>query len=269
MSAGPIHVVADGAGDPPVLISAGLGDAWFTWDRVAALLAPTHLVVRFDRPGLGDSPLHEDLPTLTGEAERIHRLATALGLRRPVLVAHSAAGLHAEAYARLYPDGLSALVLVDPSAEPPWRPMPRLPRGVLPSLHTLAELTDPAARAVGPAVWTRVMRYLTPVLPDDTAAAARVYGSGSVAAAAFGEWFAHGGMVRDLVDLRRTTAPPVTPVTVVTALGDLRTPQLKARWRRAHARLAASFPDGRQTVLRDSGHLVHLDAPEAIRAAVG
>ena len=112
------------------------------------------------------------------------------------------------------------------------------------------------------------MRYLTPVLPDDTAAAARVYGSGSVAAAAFAEWFAHGGMVRDLVDLRTSTPTPRVPVVVLTALGDLRTSRGRARWRRAHARLAASFHDGRQEVLRDSGHLVHLDDPAAIAAGV-
>jgi pimeloyl-ACP methyl ester carboxylesterase len=268
MSDQPVHVVADGAGDPPVLVSAGLGDAWFTWDRVAALLASRHLVVRFDRPGLGESPLRAALPTLRGEAERIHRLVTALGLRRPVVVAHSAAGLHAEAYARLHPDGPSALVLVDPSAEPPWRPIPRLPGAVVPSLRTLAEVADPAARVAGPAVWARIVRHLSPVRPDDTAAAARVYGSGAVAAAAFGEWFAHGGMVRDLVDLRASTSPPRVPVVVLTALGDLRTARARARWRRAHARLASAFPHGRQEVIRDSGHLVHLDRPEAIAAAV-
>lgn len=269
MSDEPIHVVADGAGEPSVLVCAGLGDAWFTWDAVTALLAPDHLVVRFDRPGLGDSPARATLPTLRGEAERMRRLVTALDLRRPVVVAHSAAGLHAEAYARLFPDGLSALVLVDPSAEPPWRPIPRLPGAVVPSLKTIAEVVDPAARLLGPAVWARVLRYLTPVLPDDTGAAARVYGSGAVAAAAFAEWFAHGGMVRDLVDLRAATAPPRIPVVVLTALGDLRGSRSKARWRRAHARLAASFPDGRQEVLRDSGHLVHLDDPASIAAAVG
>lgn len=61
----PHHVVVEGNG-PPVLLSAGLGMAWFDWDEVAALLAPHRTVVRFDRPGHGLSGPAVAPPTASG-----------------------------------------------------------------------------------------------------------------------------------------------------------------------------------------------------------
>ena len=76
--------------------------------------------------------------------------------------------------------------------------------------------------------------------------------------------------MRDLTDLRTTPPPPPVPVpgSGRPARGDLHSSAGKARWRRAGARLAASFPHGRLHLLRDCGHMIHLDAPAAITAAV-
>ncbi|MFI1176584.1 alpha/beta fold hydrolase [Streptomyces melanogenes] len=117
----PHHVVVEGSG-PPVLLSAGLGMAWFDWDEVAALLAPHRTVVRFDRPGHGLSGPAAAPPTASGEAHRIAAVLDAVGVSGPVtVVGHSIAGFHAEAYARLHPSRTAALVLVDSSVEPEAR----------------------------------------------------------------------------------------------------------------------------------------------------
>uniref|UniRef100_UPI002FCC3E47 alpha/beta fold hydrolase n=1 Tax=Streptomyces sp. MT206 TaxID=3031407 RepID=UPI002FCC3E47 len=137
----PLHVVVEGEG-PPVVLSAGLAMAWFDWDPVAALLAARgRTVVRFDRPGHGLSGPAPGPAGAAGEARRIAGLLDALGLPGPVtVVGHSIAGLHAEAFARLYPGRTAALVLVDSSVE-------EAPTAVLPAAARTA-----AARALGRAV---------------------------------------------------------------------------------------------------------------------
>ena len=122
------HVVVEpGPGAaPPVVLSAGLGGAWYDWDRVVPLIAGLAPVLRFDRPGLGWSEPSAVPPTLAGEAERIRALLTAPGVLAPdappagraVVVGHSLAGFHIEAFARLYPELVAGVVLVDGSAEP-------------------------------------------------------------------------------------------------------------------------------------------------------
>ena len=105
------HVVVEPgpAAVTPVLLSAGLGGAWYDWDRVVPLLAGLAPVLRFDRPGLGWSEPAAVPPTLAGEAERIRALLTTPGVLGPdappagraVLVGHSLAGFHVEAFAPL------------------------------------------------------------------------------------------------------------------------------------------------------------------------
>ena len=134
----PLHVVVDGQGEPAVLLLAGLGEPWFDWDPTVPLLAGRHRVVRYDRPGLGASPARRTYPTLAEEADRIAAVIDRYGLDRPVVVAHSAAALPAEACARRHPGGLSGLVLVDP-------------KQVEAMLHASAaslEAPEPAARQV-------------------------------------------------------------------------------------------------------------------------
>ncbi|MFC7744413.1 alpha/beta fold hydrolase [Nocardiopsis composta] len=72
------------------------------------LLQDRYRVVRFDRRNLR--------PTLRSEAMRLAGLAEAAG-GPVVVVAHSVAALHAEAFARLRPELVCGLVLVDPSCE--------------------------------------------------------------------------------------------------------------------------------------------------------
>ncbi|HEY0698425.1 MAG TPA: alpha/beta fold hydrolase [Micromonospora sp.] len=308
---GPEHLVSDGAGEPPVLVCPGMADTVLTWPAVVDLLAGRHRVVRFDRPGLGHSAPLGRLPTLAGEADRIAAVIGRSRLRRPVLVAHSVAAWHAEAYARLHPDDVAGLVLVDPSVAQPapgswqvsgaasrqrsdvvgrWRQAGAARRRDLSAVvgrwdlsavvgrwlagnsAELARLIDVTglARLVGPALWAAAVRSMAARPPSRRLRneVGPVYGGGKLVVAALAEWLTYDAMRGDLVELRRRTAPPPVPVVVLTALGDLGSPAARARWRVAHDRLAHSFPHGRQEVLRDCRHLVQLDRPDAVAAAV-
>ncbi|MFI8099710.1 alpha/beta fold hydrolase [Streptomyces sp. NPDC086023] len=167
----PVHVRVEGSG-PVAVLSAGLGLGWYDWDPVVPFLAPHRTVVRFDRPGHGLSGPAAVPPTAAGEARRIAVLLDALGLSGggPVTVAgHSAAGFHAEAFARLHPGRAAALLLVDGSvAEAPAAPLPALRTAAARALGTLATAAGLPA-ALGPAA-RRAMLRLGTVGPYDGAA---------------------------------------------------------------------------------------------------
>lgn len=263
-----LHVVAAGAGTPPLLLSAGLGGAWFDWSRVAALLRDRYRVIRFDRPGLGGSPPSARPATLRREADRLAALARWAGA--PVIVvAHSFAGFHAEAFARLHPELTRGLVLVDPSAE---HATPRYARA-LTRLAGPARLAGAAAgalrlpRLAGPLAHRLAMRLLCDrpdAVPPDYLRA--VCARGDALGALLAEDAVYRQMAADLVTLRRHRPFPRVPLRVITALRGLR--GAGERWRWAHATLAAFSPEGRQIVLPDTGHMVQIDRPEVVADAV-
>jgi pimeloyl-ACP methyl ester carboxylesterase len=263
-----LHVVSEGTGSPPVLLSAGLGGVWFDWIPVVTLLRDEHRVIGFDRPGLGGSPPVRRAATLRAEADRLAALARWAGA--PVIVvAHSFAGFHAEAFARLYPELVCGLVLVDPSVEPD---RPRYARP-LTRLEPLARLAGTVAdatgfvRLAGPTVYGLAMRMMTArgnVAPPDLVRA--VCAHGHVLGTLLAENAVYRQMAADLLTLRRHRAFPDVPLRVITALGGRRGG--RDAWRGAHAALAALSPRGRQIVLPDVAHLVQIDRPESVAEAV-
>ncbi|MEV0592604.1 alpha/beta fold hydrolase [Nonomuraea cavernae] len=242
------HVIEQGNG-PAVLVSAGLAGAWFHWDRVAAELARNHRVIRFDRPGLGLSPPSPTPLTLYGEAARLAALAPAHP-EQVIVIAHSVAAWHAEAFARLHPMRLSKLVLVAPRPAGDGRRGTALGRPIGRWLPALGGTWGAAAvaRLVGPAV-----HRLRTGLDDRD----RVHGGGRVLAAAVGEWLACRGMAADLHAVRADHPMPGVPVTVISA-GP----------KDPYAEWLAGELDAKLVRLPASGRHVELDDPGAIVDAV-
>ncbi|MCF2529849.1 alpha/beta fold hydrolase [Yinghuangia soli] len=257
-----------------MIVTSGLGGAWFDWDLVAPELAAAAdcRVVRFDRPGLGFSAPDPRAPTLRGEADRIAALAARLSLTGPyVLVAHSFAAFHAEAFARLYPDLTAALVLVDPSVESAPRPRPaREARLAASRAAGAAFRVSGLSRPVGPAL--RRLTVLAQARRGRDVADPRwmrmAYGSGRFLTAAFVENTTYLDEAAELIDLRRRLDLPDIPVRVLAGAGGRETLAARAKWLRAQRALAALAPRGRCDVLEDAAHLLMMDRPDAVVAAV-
>ncbi|MFC8290750.1 alpha/beta fold hydrolase [Streptomyces sp. NPDC057242] len=271
----PHHVVTEGSG-PVCVLSAGLGMSWFDWDPVVPHLAPYRTLVRFDRPGHGLSAPAAVPPTAAGEADRIAALLDALGHRGPaVVVGHSIAGFHAEAFARLHPDRTAGLVLVDSSVEEDPRPSrTTAPARVLGAVLCAAGL--PAA--LGPAVRDLAVRAATVrrgtprpgagprpgpgPAPTDPALARRVYRTSRVLRGTLLENARYGAVAAELLALREERPlPPGLPVTVLAA------PDGSARWERRQRALARRL-GARYEAAGSSGHLVMRDRPDAVARAV-
>ena len=246
---GPLHVVRQGSG-PAVLIAAGPGAAWCQWDGVAGELSRRHRVTRFDRPGLGLSAASPVPPSLHGEAARLAALAPAHP-ERVTIVAHAVAAWHAEAFARLHPLRVAALVLVDPSCESGG------PRGTSAFGRALGGWLPALGATWGATALARLTGPPVHLLLCGRTDAHGLYGQGRVLAAALGEWLARRDMAADLRRIRAEHAFPDVPVTVLST----------RRRRECRGRLAEEL-NGRLVPLPVSGFQVHVSAPRAIADAV-
>ncbi|MYV98163.1 alpha/beta fold hydrolase [Streptomyces sp. SID3343] len=266
-----LHVVTEGSG-PVVICTSGLGGAWFDWDLVTTRLAPDCTVVRFDRPGLGYSQPDRRPPTLAREADRIAALADALALPGPyVVLAHSLGAFHAEGFARMFPERVAGLVLVDPSNEERPRPRPARPTRVRAArVGGGAIRASGLSRPMGP--WVRRSVLFTHSRRHRDVADARwvrgAFGSGRFFAAALTENTTYLDVAAELADLRRAAPLPDVPLRVLAAAGGYESLAARARWVRALRTLANLSPQGRCDVLDDSAHFVMLDRPDAVADAV-
>jgi pimeloyl-ACP methyl ester carboxylesterase len=110
-----LYYELSGSGTPTVVIDVGVGESFASWGPVIADLAKSASVLVYDRAGYGRSgpgPLPRDAKAETADLKVLLQRA---GVKGPyVLVGHSLGGLNMQAFAHSYPDGVTALVLLDP-----------------------------------------------------------------------------------------------------------------------------------------------------------
>ena len=263
-----VHVARVHGDSAPVVLCGGLGSSWHDWVDVLTLLGDAGCsAFALDRPGFGDSePRPGDVPTVAGEARRIVAVLDALGLTRPaVLVGHSMAGFYVEGAARLEPDRVGGLVLLDSSVEKsPGALIPRRLR--MPAARALARTSSAVGlQALGAdAVRHLVVRAVPPdgYPPERIDELRRLYREPAYLEAATVEYFAYADLAVELNRLRRATPRPDVPVVVAAAHTSHRTPW-GARWIRKQRRLA-SYLGGRFVVVSPSHHHVMIDQPAVV-----
>ncbi|AXF84477.1 Soluble epoxide hydrolase [Ephemeroptericola cinctiostellae] len=109
--------VTAGVGEPSVVLINGSGGPMEGWHRVFSALSETTTTFAYNRPGLGRStkPLH---PQTSGVmVEDLRNLLLAVSVPRPwVLVGHSFGGLVANHFARLHPNDIAGIVMLEATA---------------------------------------------------------------------------------------------------------------------------------------------------------
>jgi pimeloyl-ACP methyl ester carboxylesterase len=106
--------VEAGAGEPAVVLEAGMNCAAASWERVMPLLAPHVRVAAYDRAGLGGSDPAPGLATIDGQIGDPTSVITGLAAGPCVLAGHSWGGVLVQLLAFRRPDLVAGLVLVDP-----------------------------------------------------------------------------------------------------------------------------------------------------------
>jgi pimeloyl-ACP methyl ester carboxylesterase len=268
-----LHTVRDGTAGPWVLVTQGLGGAWFDWDPVVPLLAGDVRLIRFDRPGLGWSqPEPKAGPpaaqSAAGEARRMLDLLAALGVPeadRVVLVAHSYGGFHAEAFARLYPERTAGVVFVDSSVEPEITPKPGGPARPLAHAVVRGARVLGMPQFAGPGLRRLIIRMASETRQDpDPELGRAVYRSSRVAAATVNELISYRPVAVELLELRCEREFPRVPVRVLVGAAGVGGGQWVARQRD----FAGLFAGAEVVELRDAKHLIAADRPDAVAAAV-
>lgn len=109
-----------GAGWPPVVLDAGLGDTTTSpeWAPVQRAVATFTQCCSYDRARLGGSDPWPGQHTSLQAADALYQMLHVAGIAGPyVLVGHSLGGLHAQLFAARHPGETVGLVLVDATHE--------------------------------------------------------------------------------------------------------------------------------------------------------
>lgn len=272
-----VHVVVDGAGDPPVVIVSGLGGCHLEWEQVVAGLSGTARVVRYDRAGFAFTPFFRGDRRPSRVAGSLREMLAAEGIAPPfVLVGHSLGRLYVCAYAALFPQDVAGAVLVDPTHEDV---MAQTSARVLCHLAGVAFQIAAMLARCGPArLYGRVItlvdaaRLVDPRAPH---AASFLAAAGALTHRTVGGWRGLAEEYRGLVSahlemgaLAREHGFPAAPLTVISAGRGSSNPVERRAWTLLrtdlHRRIAALSPFGRHVVAEGSGHLVPLDDPGTV-----
>ena len=244
-----LNAMAEGRADGPVVVlSHSIGCDLSSWDAVAAALAPTYRVIRFDRRGHGRS----DVPTGDATIETLGQDALAVmdafGVARAHYVGLSQGGMEGMWLAAHHPTRIDRLVLANTTAH---LGVPEVIQGAIDAgrAHGMA--------AVGNGFLDRWLpQAFRDAQPTVTAQLRAVF------AAMSPEGFAACAAVLKHVDLRPALAHIVAPAQVI--VGGAEGPPLQA----AAAALVAGIAGAHLVSIPGAGHLSGSEDPEAFVAAI-
>ena len=267
---------------PTVIIEGGLGAPSLMWSLVQPSIAAYARVCSYDRAGQGwseASPLPRTARPMMGE---LHDLLERAGETPPfILVGHSFGGVLMRVYATAYPADVAGLILVDARHEDYFQRMPadylKTDENNLRRARWLRQITPFGLTRLAGRLGTldTFETYLAP-LPDDIEPAAwamMIYNpqhwSISVAE--------REAIETSYQQVRATRLPEDLPLTVLTAEHGMEAWQpaagatdaaARAIWMDLQAELAGLTAHGQWIIVRDSGHYIYFDQPQAIVEAV-
>jgi pimeloyl-ACP methyl ester carboxylesterase len=221
--------VEAGAGEPAVVLEAGLNNGAASWQRVMALLAPHVRVAAYDRAGLGGSDPAPGLVTIDRQIDDLASVITGLAAGPCVLAGHSWGGILVQLLAFRRPDLAAGLVLVDPGHEEMESGLPL------------------------PLQWG--MRVTRAVFPDE------LHDDAPVTVAAMRELRAAATPFPDVPVVVLSAAG------VLSATSNFPR-RFRANWTRLQAGLAAAAPQGRHVVVDGTGHNIPRDRPDVVAGTI-
>lgn len=267
-----LNIFCSGEGSPTVIFESARVAPGYVWTPVQRGVAGFTRACWYDRASLGWSDPGPDPAWGDAAARDLHKLLTNSALKPPyVLVGHSFGGHVIRLYHHMFPGEVGAMVFVDAAHEDagrirgmPHRAAPRLPRWVVNTLSVglghlgMIRLTaggpGPRPASLSASEWdllSRLRRRRNVLLAD-----------------------AHTGPGRATDDLVRTTGGLENLPMIVLVQGSLSQDTISAEgqvqrgWVALQREFAQRSSRGRLVVVRNSGHGIPLDAPNAVIAAV-
>lgn len=111
-----LHMTCMGTGKPTVIFDAGLGGFSLEWIQVQRRLTDVVQTCAYDRAGYAWSDMGPSPRTTSQIVSELEQLLKVAGLQPPyILVGHSFGGYNVQYYAKMHPDQVAGVILVDSS----------------------------------------------------------------------------------------------------------------------------------------------------------
>ncbi len=245
-----LHVREDGAAGPVVVLLHELGGGLHSFDAVSTALSSRFRVLRYDQRGAGMSEKPRRAFGLSAHVGDLTALLEARGIATPVLLVGVAAGAAvAIGYALARPGAVAGLVLCSPALT-----VAADRRSYLADRSALA--TQDGMRAVAEAT---LLRSWPPHLRVDGALyadyLARFLGNDPVG-------YGHANLALADADIEPRLGDVAVPCRVLAGRHDLLRPPTSV------AAVASRIAGATYDVAEDSGHLMSVQAPGAVVAAI-
>jgi pimeloyl-ACP methyl ester carboxylesterase len=281
-----LHCV--GTGGPTVVLMAGLFSWSLVWYKTQPVIAQKTRVCAFDRAAYGFSDPAQP-QTISEVVEDLHKALHAGSIPGPyVLVGHSLGGLEARIYAQRWPEDVAGMVLVDTSpageglideAQPDFDEAAGREGYIAYMLHC-ASLARKGAFQQSGSEPTEELTNCSADLSGRHAPVAfkkvwpRFFPASYFEAKASLIWGLYNHQY-DSADHRDLGAMPLVVLSIEHPFGtgtpaDARLDQSYGKiWNAMHADLARLSSRGVHRVIKNSGHEIQLDQPQAVIDAVG
>jgi pimeloyl-ACP methyl ester carboxylesterase len=116
-----LHARKVGAGDPAIVLEAGLATSSLNWSILLPQLAAFAATYSYDRAGLGWSDPDGQKCSVRTIVEELHGVLHSMELSVPcILVGHSFGGFIVRCYLQHYSDEVAGVVMVDPLTPEEW-----------------------------------------------------------------------------------------------------------------------------------------------------
>jgi pimeloyl-ACP methyl ester carboxylesterase len=114
-----LHILCKGdTKGPAVIIESGALAASLSYMKAQDQIAPRATVCVYDRAGLGWSDAATMPRSLAARADDLHALLALSGIKSPyILAGHSAGGMMVRVFAKMYPQDVAGMILVESSEE--------------------------------------------------------------------------------------------------------------------------------------------------------
>ncbi|MEG2290636.1 MAG: alpha/beta hydrolase [Clostridium sp.] len=112
-----LECLIEGEGEDTVIIQPGMGCSIYAWMNIVKEICKYAKVIVIHRAGVGNSDEHENGNTTATASEDLFALIEKLNINKKIiLVGHSYGGLCVQNFARLHPQIIKGIVLVDSSS---------------------------------------------------------------------------------------------------------------------------------------------------------
>jgi pimeloyl-ACP methyl ester carboxylesterase len=260
-----MHINCTGQGVPTVILDAGLGDTYLSWQKVQPEIAKFVQVCSYDRAGIGYSDASSQPRTSRVIATELHELLQAAHIPPPyIFVGHSMGGYDVRVFAGMYRTEVAGMVLVDAS-------------------HPDQENRFPSDLKSMEGTWNREATFLEYATPLGIPRLLGLCDGDASVRAAECNWHTE----REKTEEMRSFSQSAKEAAAVISLGDIPlvvlshdpdkpSAELPAdlakstnrAWEKMQEELAHLSTRGAQSIAKNSSHYIQLDRPDLVIVAV-